>query len=168
MKTRTRRLLVVFSCLVLAAVGVAYYALSTRGFGVRLENRSTRTFENLRFLYEDGVIEVARLGPGETVNVRFRPRPSDGLGGEFTFEAVRKGFPAKDKDYDVGVGLFVTKGRAIYLHLVDTWLPDGRLGVKMDGYWTESMSPYRNLIQARGGQMPGTTPWPSTILDEEP
>lgn len=77
MRTRTRRLLIATAGLLLASIAFALYVLASRGLIVVLENRSSRTLADLRFSYEDGVIEFPRLDPGRTARGQFLPRQSD-------------------------------------------------------------------------------------------
>ncbi len=168
MQIRPRNLLIASAFLLLASVGFALYVTVTRGFVATLENRSSRTLADLKFHYEDGVVGFPRLERGRKATAQFLARPNDGQGGEFYVEFVRKGFPGKDEDRPLGIGLFATKGRSVTLRLVDAPLPGGRMGVKLEGYWSEAFDWYRWYIRLRNASIPGRSKWPAMVLDEEP
>jgi hypothetical protein len=167
MSRKARRFLIAAVALAVVAVPIAGWLIATRGFLIVLENGSSRTLTDLQFVLEDQGVQIRRphLEPGQTARVRFSRR--DPRGEEVFLEFTRKGLPGRDADRRVGMGLFATRGRAIHLRLVDVKLPDGRLGVKFEGTWSETFDLYRAYIRLRGGQWPGSNRWPSYPLDED-
>lgn len=167
MRTKTRRLLLLTTLFALLALAFASHVYLDRGFRLTLENRSSRTLENLRFVLEDQgtTIEVPRLAPGETARVRFSKRNPEGS--DLLIEFDLKGRPGRDEARPVGM-VFATLGKSADLRLTDVPLKDGRTGVRIDGYWTEAFDGRRWFLDLRGGGWPGRRPWPTTILDEEP